>query len=100
MGKAVHHLIFMNLLEFLLLRYKLLQRMNLTFGYFYCSVELFIVKFILKFNTEHARNYSCAEATLPFCSYRENLPRQGGLSGAEQRIARLSKLPQGNEKLT
>ena len=34
---------------------QLLQRLRLlTFGYFYCFLELFIVKFILNFNNEHA----------------------------------------------
>ena len=38
-------------------------------------------------------------ATFAFFSNGEKLPRQGGLPSVTQRATRLSKLPQGNEKL-
>ena len=70
-----------------------------TFTYFWCFLELFIEKFILNINNEHAQAYSCPGATFAFCSHGEKLPRQGGLPGVAQRVTRLSKLPRGNKKL-
>ena len=70
-----------------------------TFTYFWCFLEIFIEKFILNINNEHAQDYSCPRATFAFCSHREKLPRQGGLPGVVQRVTRLSKLPRGNENL-
>ena len=70
-----------------------------TFTYFWCFLELFIEKFILNINNEHAQDYSCPGATFAFCSHGEKLPRQGGLPGVVQRVTSLSKLPRGNEKL-
>ena len=70
-----------------------------TLTYFWCFLELFIGKFIPNINNEHAQGYSCPGATFAFCSHGEKLPRQGGLPGVVQRVTRLSKLPQGNEKL-
>ena len=70
--------------------------LNIT--YFWCVLELFIGKFILNINNEHAQDYSCPGATFAFCSHGEKLPRQGGLPGVVQRVTRLSKLPRGNEK--
>ena len=68
-----------------------------TFTYFWCFLKLFIEKFILNINNEHAQDYSFA--AYAFCSHGEKLPRQGGLPGVVQRVTRLSKLPRGNEKL-
>ena len=68
------------------------------FTYLWCFLELFIGKFILNINNEHAQDYSCPVATFAFCSHGEKLPRQGGLPGVVQQITRLSKLPRGNEK--
>ena len=45
------------------------------------------------------KDYSCPGATFAFCSHGEKLPWQGGLPTVVQRLTRLSKLPQGNEKL-
>ena len=45
----------------------------------------FYWKFILNINHEHAQDYSCPGATFAFCSHREKLPQQGGLSGVVQR---------------
>ena len=70
-----------------------------TFTYCWCFLELFIEKFIPNINNEHAQDYSCHGATFAFCSHGEKLPRQGGLPGVVQRVARLLKLPRGNEKL-
>ena len=50
-------------------------------------------------NNEQAQDYSCPGATLVFCSHGKKLPRQGRLPCGVQRVTRLSKLPQGNEKL-
>ena len=50
-----------------------------TFTYFWCFLELFIEKFILNINDEHAQDYSCPGVTFAFCSHGEKLPRQGGL---------------------
>ena len=50
-----------------------------TFTYFWCCLELFIEKFILNINNEHAQDYSCPGVTFAFCSPGEKLPRQGGL---------------------
>ena len=69
------------------------------FTYFWSFLELFIEKFILNINNEHAQDYSCPGATFAFCSHGEKLPRQGGCPGVVQRVTRLSKLPRGNEKL-
>ena len=69
------------------------------FTYFWSFLELFIEKFILNINNEHAQDYSCPRATFAFCSHGEKLPRQGGWPGVVQRVTRLSKLPRGNEKL-
>ena len=69
------------------------------FTYFWSFLELFIEKFILNINNEHAQDYSCPGATFAFCSHGEKLPRQGGWPGVVQRVTRLSKLPRGNEKL-
>ena len=44
-------------------------------------MELFIEKFILNINNEHAQDHSCPGATFALCSYEEKLPRQGGLPG-------------------
>ena len=52
-----------------------------TFTYFWCCLELFIEKFILNINNEHAQDYSCPGVTFAFCSHGEKLPRQGGLPG-------------------
>ena len=68
-------------------------------NYFWCFLELFIVKFIPNINNEHVQDYSCPGATFAFCSHGEKLPRQGGLPGVVQRVTRLSKLPRGNEIL-
>ena len=70
-----------------------------TFTYFWCFLGLFIEKFILNINNEHAQDYFCPGATFAFCSHGEKLPRQGGLPGVVQRVTSLSKLPRGNEKL-
>ena len=70
-----------------------------TFTYFRCFLELFIWKFILNINNEHAQEYYCPGATFAFCSHGEKLPRQGGLPGVVQRVTRLLKLPLGKEKL-
>ena len=56
------------------------------FTYFWCFLELFIEKFILNINNEHAQDYSCPGATFAFCSHGEKLPRQGGLPGVVQRV--------------
>ena len=56
-------------------------------------------KFIPNIDNEHAQDHSCPGATFAFCSHGEKLPRQDGLPGVVQRVTRLSKLPQGNEKL-
>ena len=56
-------------------------------------------KFIPNINNEHAQDYSCQGATSVFCSHGEKLPWQGRLPGVVQWVTRLSKLPQGNEKL-
>ena len=69
-----------------------------TITYFWCFLELFIGKFILNINNEHAHNYSCPGATFAFCSHGEKLPWQGRLPGVVQRVTRLSKLPRGKEK--
>ena len=69
------------------------------FTYFWCFLERFYWKFILRINNEHAQDYSCPGTTFAFCSHGEKLPRQGGLSGVVQRVTRLSKLPRSNEKL-
>ena len=70
-------------------------------------MELFIEKFILNINNEHAQDYSCPGATFAFCSNEEKLPRQGGLPGVvsyRRQTMRLDKvdpgvseLPLGNE---
>ena len=74
--------------------------MNFKHVYLFLGfLELFIEKFILNINNEHAQGYSCPGATFAFCSHREKLPRQGGIPGVPQRVTRLSKLPRGNEKL-
>ena len=65
----------------------------------YLFLVLFIEKFILNINNEHAQDYSSPGATFAFCSHGEKLPRQGGLPGVVQRVTRLSKLPRGNKKL-
>ena len=39
------------------------------------------------------------KATFAFCSHGEKLLWQGGLPCVVQRVARLSKLPRGNEHL-
>ena len=70
-----------------------------TFTYFWYFLELFIRKFILNVNNEHAQDYSCPGATFAFCSHGEKLPRQGRLPGVVQRVTHLSKLPRGNEKV-
>ena len=70
-----------------------------TFTYFWCFLELLNVKFIPNINNEHAQDCSWPRATFTFCSHGEKLPRQGGLAGIVQRVTRLSKLPQDNEKL-
>ena len=69
------------------------------FTYFWCFLELFIEKFILNINDEHAQDHSCPGATFTFCSHGEKLPRQGGLPGVVQRVTHLSKLPRDNENL-
>ena len=69
-----------------------------TFTHFWCFLELFIGKFILNINNEHAQDYSCRGATFAFCSYGEKLPSQGWLPGVVQRVTHLSKLPQRKEK--
>ena len=51
-----------------------------TFTYFWCCLELFIEKFILNINNEHAQAYSCPGVTFAFCSHGEKLPRQGGVT--------------------
>ena len=70
-----------------------------TFTYFWGFLELFIGKFIPNINNEQAQGYSCPRAIFAFCSHGEKLPRQDGLPGVVQWVTRLSKLPQGNEKL-
>ena len=67
--------------------------------YFWCFLELFILKFITNINNELAQDCSCPGATSAFCSHGEKLPKQGGLPGVARRVTRLSKLPQDNEKL-
>ena len=63
------------------------------FTYCWCFLELFIEKFILNNNNEHAQDYSCPGATFVLCSHGEKLPRQGGLPGVVQRVIRLSTCP-------
>ena len=69
-----------------------------TFTYFWCFLELFIEKFILNINNEHAQDYSRPWATFAFSLHGERLPRQGGLPGVVQSVTRFSK-SRGNEKL-
>ena len=69
------------------------------FTYFWSFLELIIGKFIRNINNEHAQDYSFPGATFAFRSHGEKLPRQGGVPGVVQRVTRLSKSPQGNEKL-
>ena len=69
-----------------------------TFTYYWCFLELFIEKFILNINNEHAQGYSCPGATFAFCSHGEKVPWQGRLPGVVQRVNRLLKLPRGKEK--
>ena len=99
-GQVHRHLITTNLCEFLSFYTDCYRKWILnTFTYFWCFLELFIGKFIPNIKNEHAQNCSCPGATFAFCSHGEKLPRQGGLPGVGQRVTRLSKLPQGNEKL-
>ena len=53
----------------------------MNFKHIYLFLELFIEKFILNINNEHAQDYSCPGVTFAFCSHREKLPRQSGLPG-------------------
>ena len=69
-----------------------------TFTYFWCFLELFILKFILNINNEDAQDYSCPGAIFEFCSHGEKSPWQGRLPGVVQRVTRLSKLPRVKEK--
>ena len=67
--------------------------------YFWYFLELFIEKYILNINNEHAQDYSCPGVTFAFCSHGEKLPQQGGLPAVVQWVTRLSKLPRNNERL-
>ena len=57
-----------------------------TFTYFWCILKLYIGKYILNINNEHAQDYSYPGTTFAFCSHWEKLPRQGGLPGVVQRV--------------
>ena len=70
-----------------------------TVTYFWYFLDLFTLKFILNINNEHEQVYTIHMTTFSFCSYGAKLPWQGWLPGVVQRVIRLSKLPQGNEKL-
>ena len=63
------------------------------FTYLWRFLGLFIGKFILNINNEHAQDYSCSGATFTFCSHGEKLPQQGGLPGVVQLVTRFLKLP-------
>ena len=63
-----------------------------TFTYFWCFLELFIGKFILNINNEHAQDYSCPGATKTHVnSHRCQTVHRGQVDPG------VSELPRGNE---
>ena len=68
-------------------------------NYFWYFLDLFTLKFILNINNEDEQVYTIPRTTFSFCSYVAKLSWQGWLPDVVQRVTRLSKFPQGNEKL-
>ena len=69
------------------------------FTYFWCFLELFIGKFILNINNEHAQDFSCPGGNCCVLFTRRKITSARRVTRCLQRVTRLSKLTRGNEKL-